>query len=319
MNIQNITICLIILIKFYTKVLYQYTVGTAHKFQQGVSKFHMTIKIVTDSTADLPADLVKNLGITVVPLYVHFGTEVFRDGVDINKETFFHRLIHGGIHPKTSQPSPEDFANVYRELAKDNTTGIVSIHISSKFSGTYQSAIEGAKLSGVSCPIEVIDSRLLSMGMGLIIKAAAVASRSGKKLGEIVEDCKNSIPKIKLMGFFDTLRYVQVGGRLGKAKILMGSLLGVKPVLTVADGEYQPCGRVRNTAKGLERLVEFAKTGKNIADFSVIHSTTPETAHKLADMLSDIFPKDQTILAQLGAVLGTHGGPGTLWVAYRES
>jgi len=277
----------------------------------------MTIRIVTDSTADLPADLARELDITIAPLYVRFGDVTFRDGVDINHDEFYDKLLHGQEHPRTAQPPPQDFVDLYESLA-DNCEGILSIHISKKFSGTYSSAVEGAKLAEVDCPIEVIDSLSLSMGMGLTVIEAAMAAQAGKSLNEIVEHTNQIIPKINVLGFFDTLRYVEMGGRLGKARSLLGSILGVKPVLTVKDGEYYPSGRVRSREKGVEKLIEFAKTGKDIQAMSVIHSTTPEEAKVLAERIDPVFPKEKIIIARLGPVLGAHGGPGTLWVGYRE-
>jgi len=277
----------------------------------------MTIKIVTDSTADLSPELIKKFGITVVPLYVCFGKDVYRDREEINEDDFYQRLLQDPTHPTTTQPTPQDFAEVYRQLSS-KADGIISIHISEKLSGTCNSALQGKKLVEKECPIEVIDSKTTSMALGLLVIAAATIAKTGKSLSQVAEDVKQVVSSIKLLVFFDTLKYLAKGGRIGKAKSLLGSILSVKPVLAIRDGEFVPVGQIRSRSKGIERLFDFVKDTADIEDLAVIYSTTPDEAKSLAERISSILSLKQVRIARLGPVLGVHGGPGVLAIAFRR-
>lgn len=277
----------------------------------------MTVKIVTDSTADLPVKLAEELGIAVVPVYIRFGEKVYRDRVDISEDEFYQRLLHDPIHPNTTQPSPQDFADVYEKLSKD-ADGIVSIHLTSKLSGTYNSAVQGKKMVKNKCPIEVIDTQTLTIAFGLMVIRASTMAKDGKSFREIVDEVNKMIPNVHLLILFDTLKYLIKGGRIGKAKGLIGSILNVKPLLTMKDGELAPSSQVRTRSKGIDRLVDFTKNATEIQDLAVLYSTTPDEAQALVERTSSVFPKERTILARLGPGLGVHGGPGILAVALRE-
>jgi len=276
----------------------------------------MTIKIVTDSSADLPAELVQELGITVVPLYVRFGDEVYRERVDITEDEFYQKLLHGTVHPVTIQPSPQDFANVYQKLSPE-ADGIVSIHISSKLSGTCNSALQGKKMIEKGCPIEVVDSQSITMGLGLIDIVAATAAKAGEGLQQVMEEAKQAIPNTRVLGLLDTLKYLLLGGRIGKAKALLGSILKVKPMIALKDGEVVPAGQARTRTKGIQRLFDFVKDTSNIQDLAILHSTTPDEAQTLAERVDPIFTKERIKFARLGTTLGVHGGPDFLAVAIR--
>ncbi len=277
----------------------------------------MTVKIVTDSSCDLPADLVQELGITVVPLYVRFGEEVYRERVDISEDEFYQRLQHDPIHPSTIQPAPQDFANVYQQLSAE-ADGIVSIHISAKLSGTCNAALQGKEIVEKKCPIEVVDSQSTTMGLGLISMVAASMAKAGESLPSVVEETKQVIPNIHLLGLFDTLKYLALGGRIGKAKALLGSILNVKPMITLKDGEVVPAGQARTRSKGIERLVDFVKNTADIQDLVILHNTTPDEAQTLAERIGSIFTKEQIIIARCGTTLGVHAGPGLLFVVLRQ-
>ena len=277
----------------------------------------MTIKIVTDSTADLPAQLVQELGITVVPLYVRFGEEVYRERVDITDEEFYQKLLQGTVHPVTIQPSPQDFANVYQKLSSE-ADGIVSIHISSKLSGTCNSALQGKKMIEKGCPIEVVDSQSVTMGLGLIDIVAATAAKAGEGLEKVVAEVKATIPNTRVLGLLDTLKYLLLGGRIGKAKALLGSILNVKSMIALKDGEVVPAGQARTRTKGIQRLFDFVKDASNIQDLAILYSTTPDEAQTLVERVDPIFTKERIKLARLGTTLGVHGGPGFLAVAFRQ-
>ncbi len=276
----------------------------------------MIVKIVTDSTADLTPELIKELGITVVPLYVCFGEDVYRDRVDINEDNFYERLLQDSTHPTTTQPTPQDFAEVYRQLSAE-AEGIISIHISEKLSGTCNSALQGKKSVENGCPIEVVDSKTTSMALGLVVKAAATIAKNGTSLQQVVEDVKEVVSSVRLLVLFDTLKYLAKGGRIGKAKSLLGSVLSVRPLLTIKDGEFVPVSQVRSRSKGIKKLYEFARDADNIEDLAVIHSTSPDEAELLADRISSILNLKRARIARLGPVLGVHGGPGVLAIALR--
>ena len=277
----------------------------------------MTVKIVTDSTADIPVQLAQELEITVVPIYVRFGEKVYRDRVDISEDEFYQRLLESPVHPATSQPTPSDFADVYQKLSKE-AGEIVSIHLSSKVSGTYNSALQGRELAGTKCHIEVVDSSSLSMGLGLIAMAAARLARAEKSLPEIMDEVKQAMAGMHLLGVLDTLKYLLLGGRIGKAKALLSSVLNVKPLLTMREGELVPAGVVRTRAKGVERLYGLVKSILNIQEIAIVHSTTPGEASSLKERIAAILAGERIHLARLGPALGVHGGPGTLILALRE-
>jgi len=278
----------------------------------------MTVKIVTDSSADLPDELVKELGIAVIPLYVRFGDEVLRDRVDISEDEFYNRLEHDPVHPNTTQPGPQDFVDVYQKLVQ-GADGIVSIHLTGKLSGTCNSALQARETMGKECPVEVVDSETLSMALGLVVIAAAKAAKAGENMDKVVEAAKQTMPKIHLLALLDTLEYLKKGGRIGKAKALLGSILNVKPMLTLKGGEVVPAGQVRTRAKGMGRLFEFVQSAANIQDLVVVHSTTPDEAQALAERLGSVFDKEKIIMSRVGPVLGVHMGPGALIVAIREA
>jgi len=274
----------------------------------------MAIKIVTDSTADIPQSLAKEMGITVVPLYARFGEQVYRDRIDISEDDFYQRLSNDPVHPTTSQPSPQDFADVYSKLSKE-AIGIVSIHISNKLSGTVNSALRGKEISGAACPIEVIDSEMVSMGFGLIALRAVSIAGSGKDFTEVVAEVKSLVPRAHLWALFDTLKYLARGGRIGKAKAFLGSVLNIKPILGVKEGEMVPVIQARNREKGMDQLFKFASGHGDIEDLAVMYSTTPDEASALADRLGTVFDRTKIKIARLGPALGTHAGPGALAVA----
>lgn len=277
----------------------------------------MTIKIVTDSTADLPPVLAKELGITVVPLYVRFGDKTYRDGVDITGDEFYKRLLTDPIHPNTSQPTPQDFTDVYRELSQ-KADGIVSIHISGKLSGTCSSALQAKEVVAAECPVEVIDSKTTSMALGLIVMAAVKIANTGTSVKQVAEEIRQVVSDVKLLVTFDTLKYLAKGGRIGKAKSMLGSVLNVKPLLAIKDGEFVPVAQVRSRSKGIDKLFDFAIGTPNVEDLAVIHSTTSDEAESLASRIGTEIKLEQVRIARLGPVLGVHGGPGVLAVAFRQ-
>jgi len=277
----------------------------------------MSISIVTDSTADIPTEVAKELGITVIPIYLRFGNKTYRDGIDISHDEFYRKLRTSNIHPTTSQPTPNDFAQIYKELSR-STNEIISIHVTSKLSGTYNAALQGKEITGKPGSINVIDSCSVTMGLGMITMAAARLAAAGENLQTILEDVKNSINSTQLLGIFDTLKYLFMGGRIGRAKALLGTLLNVKPVLTMRDGELFPVSQSRTRSRAIDRLFDFAKNAFGVQELAVVHSTTPDEANSLAVRMASFMDNNIIHVSRLGPALGVHGGPGTLVVALRN-
>jgi DegV family protein with EDD domain len=276
----------------------------------------MNFKIVTDSTADLPPQLADELGVTVVPAYVRFKNEVYRDRIDISEDEFYQRLLTDPIHPSTEPPTPQDFADVYQKLSQ-KADGIVSVHISSKLSATCNSAMRGKELIETECPIEVIDSQSVTMGLGLLVAAATKSVKSKNSITQVAEEVKQTIPSIRMLGLLDTLKYLARGGRIGKTRALLGSLLAVKPLLTIKTGELEQTDYVRKRTDGIDKLFDFVKNTTDIQDLAIIYSTTFDEAQALAERMGSVFAKERIRLNRLGPALGVHTGPGILFVALR--
>jgi DegV family protein with EDD domain len=276
----------------------------------------IAVKIVTDSGSDLSTEIAKALGITIVPVYIYFGDKAYRDGVDISADELYQRVLKGPVHPTTTQPMPVDFANVYRELSGE-TDAIVSIHLSAKTSGTYNSALQGIEMAQTKCHIEVVDSLSLSMGLGLVAMAAARVAQAGGSLPEVMEETKKAIKQVRLLGLLDTLKYLLLGGRITKARALVGILLKVKPLLTVRDGELVQAGLARSYAKGVDQLYEFVKSITGVQEVAIVYSTVPDEANSLKKRIGSFISEERIHMARLGAGLGVHGGPGTLIVTAR--
>ncbi|MCK4862830.1 MAG: DegV family protein [Dehalococcoidales bacterium] len=278
----------------------------------------MAVKIVTDSLSDITSDLAGELGITVVPLYVRFGETVYKDRVEITTEEFYRRLVSEAALPSTTQPTPNDFLEVYNALAKE-TDEILVIVVSSKLSGTYQSAAQAKEMVEGKCRIEIVDSLSVAMAMGLIVISVAKAVKDGANLDKAAELARNAVPRSHLFAYFDTLKYLAKGGRIGKASGLLGSLLSVKPILTVKDGEMAPLTRVRSLNAGLDYLYNLAAGFSNIEGLAVEHATTPDDADKLVERLGEIYPKERIYRSVISPVVGTHAGPNALALTILEA
>ena len=271
------------------------------------------VKVVTDSASDIPAAIAKELGITVVPCNVHFGERTYRDGVDLTSEEFFDKMARSPILPTTSQPAVGVFEEAYRQVAEE-TAQIVSINLPKKLSATYNSA----RLAAQALPeleIVVIDSTQVCMAQGWLAIIAARAARQRKGLAEIVALVEDTIPRLRLIALLDTLEYIQKGGRIGKASALLGTLLNVKPLIQVLNGEALPLENVRTRQKALRRLVEIVGDLGPLEEVAVMHANAPAIAWQLAEMLAPIHPPDRILIGQVGAILGTHAGPGAVGVA----
>jgi DegV family protein with EDD domain len=278
----------------------------------------MAVKIVTDSLSDITDDLAQELGITVVPLTVFFGHESFLDRVTITTDEFYHRLVYGTVWPTTTQPPPGDFVNVYNKLAKE-TDEILVVTLSSKLSGTYQSALQARDMMEGKCRIEIIDSLKVAMSLGLIVISAAKAAQAGANLDEVADLVRKAMPRSHLIAYFDTLKYLAKGGRIGKAQGLLGAMLSIKPILMVKDGEMSPVTKLRSRAAGMEYLYNFVAGFSKVEGLAVEHATTPDDADKLVERLSSVFPKERIYRSTISPVVGTHAGPDALAVSVLEA
>jgi DegV family protein with EDD domain len=274
------------------------------------------IKVITDSTADIPANVASKLNIGVVPIYLLWDGNSYRDGVDITPDEFYRRLVTGNSLPTTSQPAQADFENVYAQQA-GAYDGIVSIHISGRLSGTYNAAIQASKALGDKIPIEVIDSRFNSIGLGLVVIAAARLAEAGGGMDQVVKEAWKAMSQVKMLGIFDTLKYTIAGGRINKSLGKIASVLNVKPLMTFRNGEVTLAGAVRVYAKGIEKIAEFVKKNLPVQDLGIVHSAAGEAAESLRQQIGQVLSEEKIYTNQLGASLGVHGGPGVLLVALR--
>jgi DegV family protein with EDD domain len=272
----------------------------------------VTVAVVVDSTADIPEATRTELGIATVPLSINFGSASYRDGIDMTTDEFYQRLVQDDTHPSTSQPSPGAFAEVYEELAREHD-GIISIHLGGKLSGTVRSA-EQAKELVPNVPINIIDSGSVSMGFGFLGIEAAQMAREGQSLEEISAQLEAMLPKIRLWAVLDTLKYLERGGRIGRTRAFLGTLLSVKPIIQIKDSEVLPTEQVRTHKKAISRMVELASAEGPYRRLAVLHSTSQGFAEELADRLGTIHPHSEIVVAQLTGVIGVHGGPGVVGV-----
>ncbi len=275
----------------------------------------MDVRIVTDSASDLPVDVAERLNISVVPCYVIADDRPMRDGVDITADEFYSRLVSATRLPTTAQPSAADFQAVYQDLLAMGHQ-VVSLHISGKLSGTVNSATQArAALSSEGAEaIEIVDSELASIPLALLVVAAAERAAAGDSHHDVAAHVRRMAGQTKGLFAVDTLEYLQKGGRIGRAQAFLGSMLSVKPILTLQDGEVYPLERQRNSSRALRRLAELAYAEAPLGQLGIIYSTEPQRASVLRDQLSGLLPADAIMMTRFGPVLGTYLGPGALGV-----
>jgi DegV family protein with EDD domain len=275
----------------------------------------MAVRVVTDSACDLPDELIENLGIAVVPLTIRFGREELVDRKELSTDEFWRRLEASDVLPETSAPSAGAFEETFRRLAGDGATGIVCINLSSKLSATMQAAQVAAQSVRDACPVEVIDSLQVSMGLGNLCITAAERGVDGDSLEAIVADVMDRRNRTKLFGTLDTLEYLKKGGRVGNARALLGSMLAIKPVVEVLDGQVEEAGKVRTRSKALRLLVDKVKEGP-FENLAVLEGNAPDI-DELLDQLEPLSPRDEIVIGQIGPVIGTHAGPGVIGVTFQ--
>ena len=280
----------------------------------------MVVKIVTDSACDIPVEIARKLSITIVPLYIQIGDQTYRDGIELTTDRICHELVHGHEIPKTSMPSPGDFITTYNNLATE-TSQIISIHLSPGYSGTYGVAKLASGYIRDTCRVEVIDTNSVSIGLGLIVMAAARAALEGKNLEQIIDMIHQITPRIHLFGKIDNFSYILRGKRfrMTRGLILLGKVsmaLGIKLLGELYDG-----GKIRypsyviGQVRALNRLERWAKGFPDKKEMAIAYSTTPEEAEMLAEHLESIIPRENIFITRLGCATSTYAGPGTLVMA----
>jgi len=271
------------------------------------------VAIVTDSVADLPPQVAEEFGIAVVPLVVRFGTDLYRDSLDLSPDQFYEKLRTNKTLPATSVPPPGAFADVYDKLA-EKTNEIVVISLTSKLSATYQVALQAVGLMKKQCRVEVMDSQWAVMAQGFITIAAAKAAQSGASLDEVLDVARHTMNRVGMCAAFDTLEYLERGGRIGKAQAFLGSLLKVNPIIGIKDGEVHPLARERSRAKAIDYLYNFAAGFSNVEGLAVEYATDLDEANRLVQRLRSKYPQVPIYLSRTSPVIGTHTGPGLIIV-----
>ena len=275
----------------------------------------MTVRIVTDSSCDLPQNLADALGITIVPLSIRFGDDEFIDRTTITADEFWAKCSASPVLPETAAPSPGQFEQAFRELKADGASAVVVIALSSSLSATMQSAELAARAVAGDIDVRIVDSRNATMGLGLIVLECAELARGGASADEVVARANNIIPRVKVFGALDTLENLKKGGRIGGAKALMASALSIKPIVEVRGGLIEEAGKQRTRSKALGFLAEKLREHAGHVDrLSVLHAQCSDVDSLLA-MLKDTYTGD-IVIADIGAVIGTHTGVGTIGIAF---
>jgi DegV family protein with EDD domain len=272
------------------------------------------VRIVTDSTADLSESQQQSAGIGVVPLNVRFGDQVYKDHVELSGEEFFARLKASSQLPKTSQPSVGDFEDVFRHH-RDAGDDVVAVLISSKVSGTFGAAEMAAKAVDGD-HIEVIDSLTVSMALGFLALEGAALAKSGASRSEVAQRIRSLVPKAHVLAAVDTLTFLEKGGRIGRAGALLGSLLHVKPLITLQDGLVAPLGRARGRVQAVDKLVELLGRDGKLTHLAVLHGAALADAERLRKRVAGNYPGLEIPFAEIGAVIGTYTGPGVIGFTY---
>lgn len=275
------------------------------------------VKVVTDSCSDITPQLAREFGITVVPLYVNFGNETYRDNVDLTTEEFYRKLETSKFHPTTSTVTPADFAELFDKLAEE-TKEILAITLSDKFSATYAAVLQSKTMVDNDCRIEVIDSKAGAGAQMLLVISAAKMAQAGANLDRIVDWVWRAIPRVHIRMAFDTLEYLRRGGRIGKAQAFLGGLLKVNPVVGIKSGVTFPIARPRNRAQAMNFLVDFVKGFGDIEAVAIEDATTPDDLKTLFERIKNVVPPARIYLSKVGPVVGAHVGPHVLAVAVLE-
>ena len=275
----------------------------------------MTIRIVTDSASDISLEEAESLGIEIVPLSIRFGETEYTDLVDLSVSDFYLKMSENDLLPSTAAPSPGAFEAAFKRCVEAGAEGVICINLSLALSATGQAAQLAADALADTLPVKCIDSKSITSGLGTIIRKAAEAAKNGGSMDDIVSLVENLTGRTRIFATLDTLENLKKGGRIGGAKAMLGTMLQFKPCLDLSSGEVVEAGRQRTRKKSLIWLKEVLEGESEISELSIIHGDAPDV-EEFATLISDIVPREQIRINQLGAVIGTHGGPRVLGVTY---
>ncbi len=278
----------------------------------------MTVKIVTDSSCDLPDGLMSELGIDVVPLTIRFGEEELVDRRDLTPAEFWARCATSAELPSTAAPAPGAFDEAIRKAAAGGANGVVCVNLSSKLSATGESAQAAARAVADVIPVRVVDSLSVTLGEGMIAVEAARRAAAGATVDEIVALAEDMARRTKVYGSLDTLEYLKRGGRIGAAQALLGSMLSIKPCIEVVDGKVEPGPKQRTRSRSLQWLADQVGAHRGIENLAVLHGDAPDV-DTLLGLLDRHYPRHRIVVGQLGAVVGAHTGPRTIGVAFQTA
>lgn len=277
-----------------------------------------SVAIVTDSGCDLPADLATEHGIEIVPLTVRFGNEELVDRRDLSPADFWARVATSRVLPETSAPSPGAFEEAFRAAAGRGAVGVVCLTLSASLSATFQAAQLAAQAVAATVPVEVIDTRAVSIAEGMLAVTAARLAAEGRSLVEVVSAIGELVPRTRIYAALDTLENLRKGGRIGSAQALLGSMLSIKPVIQVADGKVEPESRQRTRARSLRYLADKVNQARPVENLAVVHGSAPDVGELVA-MLQDAAEGKPIVVAEVGAVIGTHAGPRVVGVTFNTT
>ena len=281
------------------------------------------IAVVTDSCASIPKDILDKLNIYWVPYYIHRGKEVLRDLVTVNREGFYRWLTTAKELPTTASPGPGDYLKLYRSLVEEKGIGeIISIHMTSKGSGAYQAAVSAKMMLQELLPnlkIEVIDTLNVSLCQGWMAIEAARATLAGKTMSDVVSLVRSMIPITQMIQTADTLKYLYMGGRIGKAKRLVGSLLNIKPLIGMKEGIIVPLGQARSRQQAYKKMVDMVESAVGYMGkikIAYVHAAAREEVENIKLIVEDRLTCVESLIAELSPALGVHTGPGTAGICY---
>jgi DegV family protein with EDD domain len=272
------------------------------------------IRVVTDSACDLPAAVVAEQQVTIVPLSIRFGTTELTDG-ELSPSEFWAKCAQSPGLPETAAPSPGAFETAFRRLSEEGAEGIVCVNLSSKLSATIQAAQLAAESVKDTIPVRVVDSLSASLGQGLVVLAAAKLAQQGKGLDDVTGAAEDAVPRVRVFATLDTLENLKRGGRIGGARALLGTMLSIKPVISVEHGEVEEESKQRTRSKSLRYLAEKVKSAGAVETLGVVHGQAPDL-DELLDLLGATVPRDDILVGDVGAVIGTHAGPRVIGVTY---
>jgi fatty acid kinase fatty acid binding subunit len=273
------------------------------------------VRVVTDSSCDLPVDRAEELGIEIVPLTIRFGSKEYVDRVELTNEEFWRKVATSDALPETAAPSAGAFEETFRRLADDGADGIVCINLSSRLSATMQAAQLAAKALKGTCPVEVVDSLSVSMGLGLQCINAVTLAAGGADVDAVARAAEDQALRTRLFGALDTLEHLRRGGRIGAAQALLGGVLSIKPVIEVRDGAVAEAGKVRTRSKSLQLLADKVAHAPNPEQVFAFDAQAPDI-DELVDLLSATVPRERIEFGTIGPVIGTHAGPRTIGVGW---